>query len=247
MSQKRKCRAVILAAGKGTRMTGRVPKLLVEIHGKPIIKRVVEACQIPEVEKTYVVVGHRAGLTRDVLGDSCTFVTQRLQLGTAHALLQVRRRLENFRGDLLVVVGDSPFLTRPLLRRLLRAHRRSGSAATFLTTEYPQPPPYARVIRDARGKVANLLEENQCTPEQKLIKEVSTTHYCFRSEIVLPLLSEIRKDNPKREYYLTDIIPILLRHSYEVRAVRVKNPRLVFGINDLRDLQWAKKSVHSSS
>ena len=239
MPRERKVRAVILAAGKGTRMKREKPKLLTEIGGKPIITRVVEACRIPEIDKIYVIVGYRAELMRETVGSSCTFVTQRFQLGTAHAVMKARDVLRNYRGDLVVLVGDSPFLTRRLIRRLVGIHRRAGVAATFLTTEYSQPPPYARVIRDRAGKVRNLLEENQCTVEQKRITEVSTSHYCFRAEIVLPLLSEIGKDNPKHEYYLTDIIPILIRHGYGVEAVRVKNPRLVFGINDQRDLKWA--------
>ena len=237
----RKTRAVILAAGKGTRMKTRTPKLLIEIEGKPIIRRVVEACSLPEIEKIYVVVGYEAELIKKAAGCNCTFLVQREQLGTAHALMQTRSVLKNYRGDLVVVVGDSPFLTRQLVRRLITTHQRSGAAATFLTTTYPEPPLYSRVVRHKNGRVINVVEENRCSPEQKKIKEVFTSHYCFRAEIVFPLLPEIRNDNPKREYYLTDIIAILMRHTYKVRALRVKNPLRVFGINDIRDLQWAMR------
>jgi bifunctional UDP-N-acetylglucosamine pyrophosphorylase/glucosamine-1-phosphate N-acetyltransferase len=240
MDVERKIHAVILAAGKGTRMRGTKPKLLIEVEGKPIIARVVQACQIPEIEKIYLVVGSGAEMIKKAVGSGCEFVVQRKQLGTGHALIQTQRLLRNYRGDLVVLVGDSPFLTSRLVRRLIKRHQKSGVAATFLTTKYADPPPYGRIIRDTAGKVVDVKEENQCTSEQKRIKEVITSHYCFRAEIVLPLLSEIRDENPKHEYYLTDIIPILNRHGYEVGTVDVKDPRSVFGINDARDLRWAR-------
>lgn len=239
---KRKTRAVILAAGRGTRMKTRTPKLLIEIEGKPIIRRVVEACSFPEIEKIYVVVGHEAELIKKAAGGNCTFLVQREQLGTAHALMQTRSVLKNYRGDLVVVVGDSPFLTRQLVRRLISTLQRSGVAAAFLTTTYRQPPRYARVVRDKSGRVVNVVEEFRCTPAQKRITEVFTSHYCLRAEIALPFLKQIKSDNPKREYYLTDLIPILIRNGYKVKAVRVRNPLLVFGINDIRDLQWALRN-----
>ncbi|MGA9363573.1 MAG: NTP transferase domain-containing protein [Bacteroidota bacterium] len=239
MDVERKIHAVILAAGKGTRMRGTKPKLLIEVEGKPIIAHVVQACQIPEIEKIYLVVGSGAEMIRKAVESGCEFVVQRKQLGTGHALMQTQRLLRNYRGDLVVLVGDSPFLTSRLVRRLIKRHQESGVAATFLTTKYADPPPYGRIIRDTAGKVVDVKEENRCTSEQKRIKEVVTSHYSFRAEIVLPLLSEIRYDNPKREYYLTDIIPILIRHGYEVETVKVSDPRSVFGINDTRDLKWA--------
>jgi len=239
MNNRRKVRAVVLAAGKGTRMKAGKPKLLIQIKGKPIIARVVEACDVSEIERIYVVVGQRAETIKKAIGSKCEFVVQGKQLGTGHALMQVRRPLRNYRGDLVVLVGDSPFLTRGLIRRLISVHRSSRAAATFLTTRYAHPPPYARIIRDGAGGIADIREENQCTPDQKRIKEVVTSHYCFRAEIVLPLLSRIRDDNPKHEYYLTDIIPVLIRHGYEVDTVKVNDPRSVFGINDIRDLKWA--------
>lgn len=242
MPHKRSTRAVILAAGKGARMKGRTAKLLIVIDGKPIVRRVCEACSVPEIEKIYVVVGHNAEAIKRAVGESCSFILQKKPLGTAHAVMQVRRVLRGYRGDLVVVVGDSPFLTRKLVRRLVTTHQRTGVAATFLTTEYPEPPPYARVIRDRPGNVINVLEEYQCSPEQKKIKEVLTSHYCFRAEIVLPLLSKIGRDNPKREYYLTDILAILIGQGYKVQAVKVRNPLLVFGINDVCDLLWALRS-----
>jgi bifunctional UDP-N-acetylglucosamine pyrophosphorylase/glucosamine-1-phosphate N-acetyltransferase len=239
MNIRRDVRAVILAAGKGMRMRGTKPKLLIEVGGKPIIRRVVDACEIPEIEKTYLVVGSEAEKIKKAVGTGCEFVVQRKQLGTGHALMQTRRLLRNYRGDLVVLVGDSPFLTRRLIHRLVRRHQDSGVAATFLTTKYAEPPPYGRVIRDAKGKVIDVREENQCTSAQKRIKEVITSQYCFRAEIVLPLLSEIRNDNPKHEYYLTEIVPILIRHGYELDTVNVRDPRSVFGINNVHDLKWA--------
>lgn len=240
MNTRRNVRAVILAAGKGTQMTGAKPKLLIEVEGKPIITRVVEACQIPEIERIYIVVSNGARMIKKAAGSECEFVVQRRQRGTAHAFMQTQRLLRNYRGDLVVLVGDSPFLTSHLVRRLVKRHQESGAAATFLTTKYADPPPYGRVIRNREGNVVDVREENQCTSEQKRIKEVITSHYCFRAEIVLPLLSEIRDNNPKHEYYLTDIIPILIHHGHEVDTVKVKDQRSVFGINDIRDLRWAR-------
>jgi bifunctional UDP-N-acetylglucosamine pyrophosphorylase/glucosamine-1-phosphate N-acetyltransferase len=243
MNDRRKVRGVVLAAGKGTRMKAGKPKLLIQIKGKPIIARVVEACDVPEIERIYVVVGQRAERIKKAIGSKCEFVVQGKQLGTGHALMQVQRPLRNYRGDLIVLVGDSPFLRRRLIRRLISVHQSSRAAATFLTTRYAHPPPYARIIRDGAGGIADIREENWCTPDQKRIKEVVTSQYCFRAEIVLPLLSRIRDDNPKHEYYLTGILPILIQGGYRLEAVGVKNPRLVFGINDIRDLRWATRKL----
>jgi bifunctional UDP-N-acetylglucosamine pyrophosphorylase/glucosamine-1-phosphate N-acetyltransferase len=236
----REARAVILAAGKSTRMKIGGSKLLLEIGGKAILKRVVEACEVAEIARIYVVVGHNANDIIDLLGNKYTYVFQDEQLGTAHALMQVKDELRGYVGDLVVSVGDSPYLTKELVQRLLRKHQSSDAASTLITALFEQVPPYARVIRNSNGKVISALEENLCTDEQKKIGEVVTSHYCFRSDVVLPLLAEIKNDNPKREYYLTDIVGILTRYGYLCETLTVDDPMLVFGINDLEDLVRAR-------
>ena len=238
-------KAVILAAGKGTRMKADIPKVLHRIFGKPIVQYVAEACSNAGIEDIYIVVGFGADLIKQTLGSRYKYVLQEQQLGTAHALQMAVPYLKDYQGDLLVLVGDSPFITSEVLQQLITKHQHSNAAATFITTEYENTPPYGRVIRDNTGNVITVIEEKNALPEIKKIKEVLTSHYCFSSSVVLPLLSKIQKDPEKQEYYLTDIIEILINERYTVETVKIKDSRLVFGINDLQDLSKAAGDYQS--
>lgn len=237
----REIRAVILAAGKGTRMKSGLSKMVHDIMGKPVVEYVADACRNVGIETIYVIVGSGAEQVKKALGSDYQYVLQEPQLGTGHALMQVCPLLENYRGDLLVLVGDSPFITPDVLNKLITKHRASDAASTFITAIFEQPPPYGRIVRDNNGKVLKIIEEKDATPQEKAIKEVNTAHYCFKAEIVLPLLSEISNDNVKQEYYLTDIVEILTNNNHSVETLQETDSRLVFGINNRMDMAEAFK------
>ena len=238
MSSRRVFQAVILAAGKSKRMKSRVSKILHDVLGKPIIRYVVEAVQIPAVEKIIVVVGpHNHAAVRQVLGDSVYYVIQEEPLGTAHALMVCEEALKDYHGQLLVLVGDAPFLTCQVMQHLVTYHQAHPQvAATLLTAIYETPPPYGRVVRDARGKVVRIIEDKDADVEARKIKEVSTSHYAFNKDTVFPLLKDIRNNNVQGEYYLPDVIELLIQRGYQVATLPVDDPFTAFGINTRRDL-----------
>jgi len=231
--------AVILAAGKGTRMKSGLSKLAHDVMGEPIVRYVVDACRQAGVPRLIAVVGHDAEAIKRSLGSDVEYVHQPEQLGTGHALMVVEPRLRDFVGDLFVLVGDAPFITSETLSALLEKHRRGNQAATFLTAIFEKVPAYGRIVRDSQGQVRAIVEEVVCTPEQKLIREVNSSHYCFRAEVVLPLLKEIKPHPQKGEYFLNDIVEILNRHGHVVDAYPAPDPRVAHGINDRRDLMDA--------
>jgi bifunctional UDP-N-acetylglucosamine pyrophosphorylase/glucosamine-1-phosphate N-acetyltransferase len=173
------------------------------------------------------------------------YAEQAQQLGTGHALLITADLLKNFRGDLLVVPGDTPLLSGSVLKSLIRAHQKEKAAATLMTAVLDPTPAYGRIIRDDAGRVLRIVEQRDASPEEKKIKEVNTSHYCFKAETVLPLLSEIGSDNDQQEYYLTDIVEILSRSKKTVVAKSTKHTDVLLGINSRQDLARITKILQT--
>lgn len=235
--------AVILAAGKGVRMRSRIPKVLHTLLGKPIVSYVIEASQKVEADRTLLVIGHQSELVRQTLGPDYEYVEQTQQLGTGHALMVASKTLRGFRGDILVLAGDTPFLTGQILKKLIKHHKKTGASATIMTAVMDPPPAYGRIIRDASGRVLRIVEERDTTLKEKKITEVNTSHYCFRSEEVLPLLSSLNTDNDQGEYYLTDIIQLLVQQGNPVETLISNDPDILAGINSRLDLSKASNML----
>ncbi|MBN1350026.1 NTP transferase domain-containing protein [candidate division KSB1 bacterium] len=233
--------AVVLAAGKSTRMKSKLNKLLVMFEDKPLVHHVRDACLQAGIQQIIMVIGPEMQAVKSSLGDSIQYAVQHERLGTGHALMQARPLLKNFKGDLVVLVGDHPFITDESILCLLKHHRASHAAATLLTAMYEQPPAQGRIVRDSTGKVIKIVEEKDATPEEIRIKEVNISTYCFDAQVVLPLLDELGADNVQKEYYLTDIVAILLRHHYRVEAIPYEDNKIGVGINSRLDLATALK------
>ncbi len=232
-------RALILAAGKGTRMKSSLPKMAHDLLGKPLVRYAADACVNAGIESVYVVIGSGAEHVKKALGDGFHYVYQYEQLGTGHAAQQVLPLLKDFQGDLLILVGDCPFITPEVLRNLVNIHRKRGNAATFLTAVFNEPPPYGRIVRDKSGRILKIVEEKDADETVRAIKEVNTSHYCFKSDIVFPLLSTINNNNAQGEYLLTDIVEILVNEGHKVESLTEKDNRLVLGVNSKEDLEKA--------
>lgn len=233
--------AVILAAGKGTRMKSALPKVLHQVCGRPMLDHVINAVTKAGATKTVVIAGFGAQQVTDFVGGRATVVLQEEQLGTAHALLQAEDELTNFPGDLLVVCGDTPLLRYQTLADLAHYHRETGAAATLLTAEMENPTGYGRVIRAQGGSVDRIVEQKDATPEELKVKEINTGVYCFKVAGLFAALKEITPANAQGEYYLTDIIQILNRKNLTVQAVTLTDAREVQGINDRKQLSEAEK------
>jgi len=223
---------VILAAGKGTRMRSELAKVLHRAGGLPLIEHVVRACQPLRAAQTIAVVGHQAeevGAVVTALGAQT--VLQQPQRGTGHAM-QVARRAIRSRAKLAIVLpGDAPLLRTETLKALLDTHRRGEAAATILTAEIDDPTDYGRIVRDTEGRVVAIVEEKSATPEQRAIREVNSSIYCFTLAKLWPCLNALRPENAHKELYLTDAIAMLRERNERVLAEVAADAREILGCN----------------
>lgn len=208
--------ALILAAGKGTRMKSKFPKVLKSAAFR-WWNRCFRLLRRPE-RRQIVVVGFGGEQVRDYLGDRAETVVQQEQLGTGHAVLQAEPLLQGASGTLLVTCGDTPLVTTETFTALIDCHEKSGLAATVLTAHMPDPTGYGRVIRDDKGQVVKIVEQKDGTPEELAVDEVNAGIYCFDMPLLWDMLHNVTNDNAQGEYYLTDIIGMLVSSGRVVSA-----------------------------
>lgn len=206
--------AIVLAAGKGTRMKSDLPKVLTSARGRPMVEYVLDAIEAAEVPETLVVVGYRADLVRSTLSRRAglTFVDQDRQLGTGHAVMCCRERLVGREGPVLILAGDSPLVRPASLRAMFAEFERRRPACLMGTVHKADPAGLGRVTRDAEGKFLAIVEEKDASPEELKITEVNVSCYVFDCRELLWALAQIRAENAQGEYYLTDC-PGALRSS----------------------------------
>lgn len=228
--------AVILAAGKGTRLKSDKAKVLHEAGGLPLVEHVVRACQPLDLMEIVVVVGHQAGEVRHVVEHlGATTVLQEPQGGTGHALLVARPALDPARF-VLVLPGDAPLVRPETLRALLDAHLENDAAATLLTAELHDPTGYGRIVRGEDGTVRAIVEEKSCTHEQCRIREINAGFYCFTIEKLWPCLEHLQPGNVHKELYLTDTIELLAKRGHPTMAIRAEDAQEVLGCNTRAEL-----------
>ncbi|MBI4590405.1 MAG: bifunctional UDP-N-acetylglucosamine diphosphorylase/glucosamine-1-phosphate N-acetyltransferase GlmU [Candidatus Rokubacteria bacterium] len=225
---------VILAAGEGKRMRSHRPKALHLLGGRPLIAYPVSLGRRLG-GRLVVVVGRGGEDVRRALGGApdIHFVEQKERLGTGHALGEARSACGNGSGTIVVLPGDTPLLSEATLRRLVDAHTASHAAATLLTAMVDDPTGYGRVLRDA-GRVTAIVEDRDASPQQKQIREIGTSVYCFDARRLWRALDRVRSDNDQGEYYLTDVIGILRDQGQPIEAVVTDDPTECLGVNDRR-------------
>ncbi len=222
---------VILAAGLGTRMRSKVPKVLHPLLGRPMLRYPVEAARQSGARETVVVVGHGAELVMEALADQGVhFARQKEPLGTAHALAAAKPALQNFTGALLVTSGDTPLISERTLHRLKEALRAQGRGMVVLTMKKDDPYGYGRIVRGADGRVARIVEEKDASPEERAITEVNTGVYAFDAQ-VWDLLAKVKNDNRAGEYYLPDLVARYLEAGLPVSALMAEDPQELLGVN----------------
>lgn len=229
--------ALILAAGKGTRMKSGRPKVLHQVAGAPLIDYVLATTSSIGVESTTLVVGHEADQVRSALSSHADlrFVVQEPQLGTAHAVIQAEGLLGGRRGTLLLLYGDVPLLRASTLRALLDQHARTGVAATVLTAIVDDPFGYGRIVREG-DDVARIVEQRDASPAEREIREINSGIYAFDLEPLFPALHRIASNNAQQEYYLTDLIAVYRQEGRHVAAMRAERPDEILGINNRAEL-----------
>ncbi|MFN3168890.1 MAG: NTP transferase domain-containing protein [Phycisphaeraceae bacterium] len=227
--------AIIMAAGKGTRMGGDLPKVLYEVAGQPMVWWVVKACKEAGAGRCILVIGYKGELVREALKDEqgVEFVEQTEQLGTAHAAQMTEPLFEGRPiGDVFVLAGDGPLIRGQTLSRLVEVHRRTGAAATLATSIIDDPTGYGRIVRDDDGHFAAIVEQRDATDAQRAIKEVNPSYYCFRGDLLFKTIDQIGANNAQGEYYITDAPGLLKKQGQTVTVVDAVPPEDVLSINN---------------
>jgi bifunctional UDP-N-acetylglucosamine pyrophosphorylase/glucosamine-1-phosphate N-acetyltransferase len=233
---------VILAAGMGTRMKSDLPKVLHRLCGRPMLAYVVDAARELTGTRPLVVVGYRAELVREVLGDSADSVVQEPQLGTGHAVMQAQAALEGKADTVLVLYGDTPFITAETLRAMLDHHAREQATATILTFRPPDPLRLGRIVRDDAGHVCAIIEFKEAIPEQLAIREVNSGILCFRADWLWSHLAGLPVKHGER--YLTDLVEAAVPEGGTVAALEADADE-VMGIDDRARLAWAEAKMRT--
>ncbi|MFP3917785.1 bifunctional UDP-N-acetylglucosamine diphosphorylase/glucosamine-1-phosphate N-acetyltransferase GlmU [Lysinibacillus telephonicus] len=237
--------AVILAAGQGTRMKSKLYKVLHPVCGKPMVEHVVDNIQSLNVSRIVTIVGHGAEKVKEQLGDKSEYVLQAEQLGTAHAVRQAEAILGSLEGTTLVVCGDTPLIRPETLESLFEHHQKQNAKATILTAIAENPTGYGRVIRDANGQVAQIVEQKDASPNQLLVKEINTGTYCFDNKALFEALKLVKNENAQSEYYLPDVIEILQQQGEIVSAFSCDNFDETLGVNDRVALSQAEEIMRA--
>ena len=237
--------AIVLAAGKGTRMQSDLPKVLAPVAGRPMVRYVIDALRDAGVAQIVVVVGDRAELVRAELADEprVSFADQREQLGTGHAVMMCRDALAAHRGPVLVVAGDSPMLQARSVRELLDAFHEGEYACLLGTVEREDPAGYGRIVRNAAGDFTGIVEEKDATDVQRAIREVNVSTYVFDAAELLSALERLTDHNAQGEYYITDCPAILLGAGRKVQALQVLQPCEALSINSVEELAVVEREL----
>ena len=240
--------AIILAAGKGTRMQSDKAKVLHEVCGRPMLAYVIDACREAGCGKLLIVVGHQADRVRAAFsGDDADieWVEQREQHGTGHAVMMCRDPLAGLSGPVLVLAGDGPLIRAETLEALLARHLADGAACTLATSILDDPGRYGRIVRDERGELESIVEFLDADPEQRAIREVNVSLYCFDAEALRGALGRLTNDNAKGEYYLTDTLGILKADGAKLSAVAAVPPEDVLSINTVDQLAEVERVMRT--
>jgi bifunctional UDP-N-acetylglucosamine pyrophosphorylase/glucosamine-1-phosphate N-acetyltransferase len=227
-------RILILAAGKSTRMKSKYAKVLHRAGGHSLVEHVLGVARklAPDIS---VVVGHSADQVKSLISE-VMFIDQKEQLGTGHAVLAAREHFSNYSGNILVMPGDVPLITAETLESLVQFHRDGGFRATVLTADVADPRGYGRIVRRNDNEIESIIEHRDATPQVLKIREINSGIYIFDAPALFESLAKIRNDNDQREYYLTDVVGILVGQKQKVGAFKVTSTEEVLGINTRQEL-----------
>mgnify|MGYP000059699445 FL=1 len=233
-------KAVILAAGKGKRLHSEqfsAPKVLREANGKPLLRYVVNNLSfIPDKKDIIIVAGYKKEMVFNAFNEGYTFAVQDEQLGTGHAVNCAREALKDYDGPVLVCYGDMPLFKKETYENLVKVHEEAGNDCTILTGVSDRGLAYGRIIRDENGSFKGVVEDRDCTPEQKKINELNVGIYVFDSKKLFSCLGELKNSNAQGEYYLTDVPTIMMSKGYKIGTYTTHDDTEILGVNTPEEL-----------
>ena len=237
--------SIILAAGEGTRMKSKVPKVLHKVCGKPILEYVIDASKNANVEKSYIIVGHGGEKVKEEFKDhDITFKTQPIgedhPYGTGYAVMQAIDYIED-NSNVIILYGDTPLITDKTIEKLMGYHKENKYNGTVLTAFLDDPAGYGRIVRDGKGHILKIVEDKDATEEEKKLKEINSGIYCFNGKDLKYALDKIDNNNAQGEYYITDVITILKEEGSKVGAYIIDDPREIHGVNSKVQLAFCEK------
>jgi bifunctional UDP-N-acetylglucosamine pyrophosphorylase/glucosamine-1-phosphate N-acetyltransferase/UDP-N-acetylglucosamine pyrophosphorylase len=236
--------AIVMAAGKGTRMKSDLPKVLFPVGGRPMVEYVLNALGEVGISRVVMVVGYRADLMRETLArPGLEFAEQSPQLGTGHAVMVCRDALKDHDGPILILTGDTPLVQPATLRAMFADFERTRPACLMGTAMKENPEALGRIVRDAAGNFLAIVEQKDATPEQKAIREVNMSYYLFDGRELWHALSRIQNNNAQGEYYITDCPGILKAEGKDVRALCVLAPCETLSVNTVDELSLVEAEL----
>lgn len=242
MEKKENLCFIILAAGMGKRLGGENQKTVKKLLGKPMLKYLLETIKKFSPSRIIVVVGFKKEeVFKELEDENVEYVEQKELKGTGDAVLQAEEILKDFEGDIVVLNGDTPFISEETINSLLKLHKENGNYCTFLTSIFENPFGYGRILRNGKNEVVGIVEEANASEEEKKIKEVNAGVYVFKSDCLFPSLKKIELNPVKKEYYLTDIIKVYKSENKKISTYTTLDPYETIGINTLSDLKKAEE------
>lgn len=232
--------ALVLAAGKGTRMKSDIPKVAFPILRKPMIEYIVENIEKSSVEEIYLVLGYKREVVEGIVKDRAKYVYQEEQLGTGHAAMMAAPVLSKLDGNTFIMPGDVPLIWYKSIDRMFAVHEDNGNDFTIVTAHYEDPEGYGRIVRNEQGVIQRIVEEKDANDFEKEIKEVNTGIYIVNNKKFFSLLKNLNNNNAKGEYYITDMVE-LMKKDYKIGSYMIKNNSLAMGVNDLYAISKAEK------
>jgi bifunctional UDP-N-acetylglucosamine pyrophosphorylase/glucosamine-1-phosphate N-acetyltransferase/UDP-N-acetylglucosamine pyrophosphorylase len=240
--------AVVMAAGKGTRMKSELPKVLFPVLERPMIEYVLDALEQADVDRILVVVGYRSDLVRETLAHrrNLEFVEQTERLGTGHAVMTCQEKLSPHKDSVMVVAGDCPMIQVESIRKLFAAYQDGSPSCILGTAHKDNPVGLGRILRDDKGEFCGIIEEKDASPEQKKITEVNMSYYVFHTPDLLEALTYLRTDNAQKEYYITDTPAIMKSQGKRVVALPVLQPIESLGINTVEEAKIVEEAMRGA-
>jgi bifunctional UDP-N-acetylglucosamine pyrophosphorylase/glucosamine-1-phosphate N-acetyltransferase len=233
-----------LAAGEGTRMKSEIPKVLHTIYGKTLIEYILDTLDELSIQKRITVVGYKSKEVTRFIDVRSQVVTQEKRLGTADALKQAQKKLVGFKGYVIVLCADAPLIKTETLKALIQITRNNKADCGILTATIKNPTGYGRILRNDDGGITKIIEEKDASLYEKVIEEINTGVYCFNAKNLFANLSEIKPNNVKKEYYLTDIIEIFSSQGLKIDSHETSDVEEIIGINSRYGLVEAHKIMH---